>query len=284
MSSEQPNQENIPVFGGSQSIGGTQPQSEMRPEYENNGASLPTFSASLQSQTPQNMYNPQLNQSSTDPNLGQAQISPTNNNYMTNSNPLMGSGMGNQYQQPSGQVMGQNQMPSNQPPIGQSSYQSYPQQNYSQPMSNVVPMSNSSPPGGQMGTNLPSVGMNTAPPYQSSQGENTYEPGMPNPYSSSAGHTMGHDSGIPLSSDGMKEFQEHLIRCKTYKQSDIFAATLLKNEEDGIRVIEYYKAKGVSLCSKDTLEQSALFYACRDGKARITQMLLDNGCQPNDRD
>lgn len=41
---------------------------------------------------------------------------------------------------------------------------------------------------------------------------------------------------------------------------------------------------GVSLTAKDALKQTALFYASRDGKFKILNLLIDHGCKANERD
>lgn len=42
--------------------------------------------------------------------------------------------------------------------------------------------------------------------------------------------------------------------------------------------------KGVSLTATDILDQTALFYASRDGRSKVIKLLLEAGCSPNHRD
>jgi hypothetical protein len=138
---------------------------------------------------------------------------------------------------------------------------------------------------GYMQSNKPSLpSMQTVgmPPTAGGyHGEKTYEPG-------SSSHLVikpyeGH-SDLPLVPDILREFEEKAAKCKQYKQTEVFAAILLKSEEDTLKVIDYLVKKGVSLTATDALDQTALFYAARDGKIRVISMLLEAGCSPNHKD
>jgi hypothetical protein len=59
---------------------------------------------------------------------------------------------------------------------------------------------------------------------------------------------------------------------------------LLKSEEDALKVIDHFKNKGVSLTAIDTLQQTALFYAARDGKLKVLTLLVESGCSANHKD
>lgn len=298
MSNDQYNKDSAPAFGGSPDMRGSQPQQEPQPQYDSTGGANANFGGNMPAQGPQNQFNMGQNQSNSEPNFGQNPNPPTNNNFMPGNSSMGQNGMPNQYPQSQNQMMGQNQMPSNQPPIAQNNYQSYPPQNYTQPMPSINPdggqkldtsMNTNMPQNyGQTSqmSNLPPVGMNNGSTnYQAPQDEKTYEPGMPNPYNNAtAGASEGIDKGLPLSPEAMKEFEEKSARGKQYKQTDVFPAILLKNEEDTLRVIKYLKEKGVSMIAKDTLDQTALFYAARDGKVNVVNFLLENGCDPNHRD
>lgn len=302
MSSDPFNKDSAPAFGGSPDMGAGQPQQEHQRPYDNTGGAHNNFVNNIPSQPAQNQYNMGQNQSNPEPNLGQNNIPSPSNNYMSGSGALGGNNINNQYQQPSGQILGQNHTQGNPPPIGQNNYGSYPPQQTPQNYSQAIPsigqdvgqkldsginsgMGQNYNQPGQM-SSLPPVGMNSGGnSYQNNQGERTYEPGMTNPYANAApGTAEGIDRGLPLSPESMKEFEEKSARCSQYKQTDVFPAILLKSEDDSLRVVEHLKNKGVSMIAKDTLDQTALFYAAREGKLRIVTLLLENGCDPNHRD
>lgn len=81
-----------------------------------------------------------------------------------------------------------------------------------------------------------------------------------------------------------QEFEKKGANCKSYKQTEVFAAIQITDEEDGYKIIQYLMKNGVDLTAKDTLKQSGLFYASRDGKLKILNLLLESGCNPNDQD
>lgn len=58
----------------------------------------------------------------------------------------------------------------------------------------------------------------------------------------------------------------------------------MKNEEDGLKIVRHLHKQGVDLTTKDTLDQSALFYASRDGKPNILSFLIECGCSANNKD
>jgi len=41
---------------------------------------------------------------------------------------------------------------------------------------------------------------------------------------------------------------------------------------------------GVDLHQKDNLKQTPLYYACRDGKTKVIQFLVEQGIKVNDKD
>ena len=195
-------------------------------------------------------------------------------NQMHSSQGSFGNGMGSMNNdqrnaQPSNiptHMMGQQNLPQNQQPIEQRNFQ-----HYQQPMFNQPPAMNASM------TQGPSQNLS------GSQGEKTYEPGMPYKAPEIASKPSNTDD-YPLSPEVMKDFKEKSARGEQYKQTDVFPAVLLKNEEDSLRLIKHLEQKGVSMIAVDTLDQTALFYACRDGKINIVTFLLEKGCQVNHKD
>ena len=244
--------------------------------------------------------NSYVNQNQPQQNTGynQNQMPTPQGNFMQGTQPMGSDMMGGPNNMMNSNMVGQPPTSQNQPPMGQMPYQSYPQTGYNPPQNTgqeVLPSMNPMASGQgkhSMGNGVDMVqqnqyahpgGMN-AQPFQTSQEENkTYNPGMMVQQPVMPPTDSLRDQ-LPLSPEVMKEFEEKAARCKQYKQTDVFAAILLKNEEDSIRVIEYLAKKGVSLTAVDTLEQTALFYASRDGKLKVLNMLLDSGCDPNHRD
>jgi len=292
MSSDQNNKDSSTGLGSFQNTGGSQPHSDSQANRDNTGAFSKPYGSGIGSNNQENQYKMSQSHSSAHPNYGQTQIPPSYNNYMSGSPYMGGESMGGQPQSSQSHMMGHTHMPQNQPPIGSSGYQHYSQsmgidkglgQKFGGGLDSSMSQGYMHP--GQM-TGIPSTGMNSAPgTFQTSQGEKTYEPGMPGqmtPNMSAMGsYTIRN---LPLSPEAMKEFEEKAVRSKTYKQTDVFPAVLLKNEDDSIRVIEYLKKNGVSLTATDTLDQTALFYAARDGRLQVVNLLLENGCNPNHRD
>ena len=66
-----------------------------------------------------------------------------------------------------------------------------------------------------------------------------------------------------------------------YKHNAIFYATHIKDEAISFKMIEWLIGQGVDSGFTDTLNQTALFYASRDGKTSLIDPLVKGGCQPN---
>ena len=64
----------------------------------------------------------------------------------------------------------------------------------------------------------------------------------------------------------------------------IFAAVAIPDQDKAIEMITILVQLGVDLYQKDNLKQTPLFYASRDGKVKVMQLLLENGMQVNDFD
>lgn len=274
--SSDPYKESTPGFGGFNPSSSHAHPDQPQP-FNNSVNHLPSLQVNPHPSPSENIPNYSQNQSFPPPNYSQNPYQ--NSNYPSSSAPMTTSNPSEVHLPSSSHQMAHPSMHQNQPSISQNAYnnQSYGQaQNYSQPMIGTP----------QQMQNLPPVGINTVGySYNASGGEKTYEPGMPSQLNNSMpGAPSGIDKGLPLSPEVMKEFEEKSARGKQYKQTDVFPAILLKNEDDSIRVIKYLKEQGVDLKHVDTLEQTALFYAARDGKDKVVSFLLENGCNPNHRD
>ena len=60
-------------------------------------------------------------------------------------------------------------------------------------------------------------------------------------------------------------------------QTPIFTAATIPNHELSFRMIKVLAEMGVSPCTDDTLKQTPLFYACRDGNNLAVQYLIEEG-------
>uniref|UniRef100_A0A7S3IYQ5 Ankyrin repeat protein n=1 Tax=Euplotes harpa TaxID=151035 RepID=A0A7S3IYQ5_9SPIT len=224
---------------------------------------------------------------------GQNPISSSQGSFGMNRGMMESEGMGSQSHSMNSHLINQTNLSQSQPPIGQRNYQPFPhpggyggQQMGQEIASGLGGMGSGGMQNNYMGASQPSMigmpmGMNPMTNgFKASQGEQTYEPGVPNQIIKNPDYL----SELSLAPDVLREFDEKAQRCKQYKQTDVFAAILLKNEEDSIKIIEYLVKKGVSLTAIDTLQQTALFYAARDGKLKVLNMLLESGCNPNHKD
>jgi ankyrin repeat protein len=54
-----------------------------------------------------------------------------------------------------------------------------------------------------------------------------------------------------------------------FQQNLIFTATTVSDEEISLKIITELIESGVDVFEKDTLRQSPLFYAARDGKCKL---------------
>jgi hypothetical protein len=69
--------------------------------------------------------------------------------------------------------------------------------------------------------------------------------------------------GIPIS---------YLIDEKS-KHNAVFYATLIKDEQACLKVIDYLLSQGLDCTQTDELNQTALFYSAREGKVDVTAFL-----------
>lgn len=64
----------------------------------------------------------------------------------------------------------------------------------------------------------------------------------------------------------------------------IFYSTLIKEEATCVRMVEYLINNGVDAASVDSLNQTALYYACREGKLNLIEVLVKQGCSVHHTD
>lgn len=64
----------------------------------------------------------------------------------------------------------------------------------------------------------------------------------------------------------------------------MFYATLIKDENTCQKMVEFLLSQGVDPAAVDSLNQTPLFYACREGKTNLIDMLVKFGCMPNQID
>ena len=311
MSNNQYNPEHNNNYGGSMPSHGGQQQMDSQRQHDtmggssvNPGSSMPRNdnenSFPMGQQNTANTYNNNYvgqNQSNSQPSYGQNPMHSSQNNYSQERPSMGGDNSGSQSHGMGSGMMGQSNLSQNQPPIGQRSYQPYPNPSYGgnqhpgqsmgqsmggMPNTGSMGQSNMGNYGQNQNSSMPPVGMSSAPgTFQTSGGEKTYEPSM---LAQNNASTNSAIASLPVSDEVKREFEEKSARCKQYKQTDVFGAILLKNEEDAIQIINHLVKNGTSLTAADTLDQTALFYAARDGKKKIVDMLLEAGCNPNHRD
>ena len=70
----------------------------------------------------------------------------------------------------------------------------------------------------------------------------------------------------------------------TYKQTPIFYCSLIKDRTLCVQMLNFFKDQGVDLAYKDTLRQTALYYASREGINEMITCLVQAGCKLNDKD
>ena len=66
-----------------------------------------------------------------------------------------------------------------------------------------------------------------------------------------------------------------------FQQSLLFSACSVSDEEAAIRMLTHLLEQGVDPLQKDTLKQTPLFYAAKDGKTKVLQFLVDQGIDVN---
>ena len=74
------------------------------------------------------------------------------------------------------------------------------------------------------------------------------------------------------------------VKYETFKQTPIYWAALIPDVEKSREMTNFLISEGVDPKYKDTLKQSALFYAARENKLGMAQVLAQHGCSLNDKD
>ena len=64
----------------------------------------------------------------------------------------------------------------------------------------------------------------------------------------------------------------------------LFSAATISNEEVGIHFMTNLIESGVDVLQKDSLKQTPLFYASRDGKPKVAQFLIEQGISVSEID
>lgn len=62
-----------------------------------------------------------------------------------------------------------------------------------------------------------------------------------------------------------------------FKQNLIFSAICAPDEDQAIAMIKLLVERGIDILQKDTLNQTPLYYAARDGKLKLIQLLIEQG-------
>ena len=75
-----------------------------------------------------------------------------------------------------------------------------------------------------------------------------------------------------------------LIFYDTYNQTPIFYCSLIKEEALCLKMANFFVSLGVSCPHKDTLKQTTLYYAAREGQVKLLDLLVTNGCNINEKD
>jgi hypothetical protein len=66
-----------------------------------------------------------------------------------------------------------------------------------------------------------------------------------------------------------------------YKQNAMFNAVQVKDEAQALKMVQWLLSMGVEGNFSDSLSQTPLFYASRDGKASVVEVMVNEGCDTN---
>lgn len=81
-----------------------------------------------------------------------------------------------------------------------------------------------------------------------------------------------------------KSFLVNLVDNTSSRHTSVFYTVQLADELKGDALLELLLGYGADVTYKDSLQQSALFYAAKNGRRRQCELLLQAGVQPNDKD
>ena len=63
-----------------------------------------------------------------------------------------------------------------------------------------------------------------------------------------------------------------------FRHTPLYYSTLIKDEEQALKIMQYFIEKKVNPSYVDILNQTALFYAARENKAKCIDLFAENGC------
>ena len=66
-----------------------------------------------------------------------------------------------------------------------------------------------------------------------------------------------------------------------YKQTPMFSTSLISDDAHAVRMAKVLKEMGVNPAQPDTLNQTTMYYCCREGKIQLLEFLIENGCNVN---
>ena len=73
-----------------------------------------------------------------------------------------------------------------------------------------------------------------------------------------------------------------LIDESSYNQNALFVSCLIKDDKKAYDMTEYLiKEAKCNALLEDSLNQTCLFYVCRDGREQLVKLFLENGCKAN---
>lgn len=61
----------------------------------------------------------------------------------------------------------------------------------------------------------------------------------------------------------------------------MFTVSLIPEDNQSVQMAKVLKEMGVSPSQPDTLNQTTLYYAAREGKSGLIDFLVENGCNAN---
>jgi len=74
---------------------------------------------------------------------------------------------------------------------------------------------------------------------------------------------------------------KHILNDQCFKQSVLFEACALKDEEKSLRLCKFFLQQGVLATTADDLKQIPLYYAVREGHRQVVELLVKEGSNVN---
>jgi ankyrin repeat protein len=72
-----------------------------------------------------------------------------------------------------------------------------------------------------------------------------------------------------------------LVDDANFKQTPLFSAALVPDDSHSLQMARALKDMGVNPTQPDTLNQTTMYYASREGKNQLIDFLVENGCNVN---